>query len=564
MKAELKQKLMSRERGKAELIVFIAYIAAVAVMGIFHEPWFDEAQAWSIGRSASFSDMIFKVPHYEGHPPLWYLLLAVPAKLGAPYEISLKLINLVICAAAVWLILYRSPFPKIIRCVIPFTFYFFYQTAVICRPYSLTLLALTLAAVGYKNRNEKPLRYILPLILLCASHAFGIVIAGGLCMVWSAEIFAEAFRSGKPGRVFRDKRCYALLLILAAAVFFIFLIIPAEDVYYNNMEEAAGQRILNNLNLLLIFPVDSLFGTYTEVDPFKQTPIGFYLSLAGGAAVLLVLFAVTKKNKKLVTFAVPYFMFLGFGIWKYLYWNHIGVSTFFIMFTVWIIADSDDPALPEVFHKIRGKIESKLTLIIAKAAAVMMFAMPLAWTVYCSASDITEPYGMRQIAQYIKDNNIEGHTFMMYWEHKYNEEPSYEETFEPDYDIDKYYNRENRVNNTFHQGAGSTLSPYFDENIFYNFNIDSHSDQYMKYKTATDEENEHNFSEWRKYGYPEYMFCKCPLDAVFPELKYSDIDKMYDLIERFDTNIFYKLSYEPSYLQIYKLKDEYIGKGKPQ
>ena len=555
---------MSRERGKAELIVFIAYIAAVAVMGIFHEPWFDEAQAWSIGRSASFSDMIFKVPHYEGHPPLWYLLLAVPAKLGAPYEISLKLINLVICAAAVWLILYRSPFPKIIRCVIPFTFYFFYQTAVICRPYSLTLLALTLAAVGYKNRNEKPLRYILPLILLCASHAFGLLIAGGLCIVWSAEIFAEAFRSGKFSSVLRDKRCYALLLILAAAVFFIFLIIPAEDVYYNNMEEAVGQRILRNLNLLLIFPVDSLFGTYTEVDPFKQTPIGFYLSLAGGAAILLVLFAVTKKNKKLATFAVPYFMFLGFGIWKYLYWNHIGVSTFFIMFTVWIIADGDDTALPKVFYKIKSKVESRLTVIIAKAAAAMMFAMPLAWTVYCSASDIAEPYGLREAAQFIKDNGIAGHTVMAAWNYKYTKTPSYAETFASDYDVNEYYNKDTRINNTFLIGDGSTLSPYFDENIFYNFNVDCPSDTYVKYKTASDEENEHNFSEWRKYGYPEYMIRKCPIDAVFPELKFSDIDEMYEVIGEFSTNIFYKLSYELSYFQIYKLKDEYIGKGKPQ
>ena len=126
MKAETKKLLFSKEHGKAELIVFLAYILGVIIIGIFHEPWFDESQAWSIARSAPFNDMIFKIPHYEGHPPLWYLMLAPFAKLGAPFEISLKAVNLAVCAAAVWVILYKSPFPKIVRCVIPFTFFFFY------------------------------------------------------------------------------------------------------------------------------------------------------------------------------------------------------------------------------------------------------------------------------------------------------------------------------------------------------------------------------------------------------------------------------------------------------
>ena len=43
MKAETKKMLLSREHGRAELIVFIAYVIGVIVIGIFHEPWFDES-----------------------------------------------------------------------------------------------------------------------------------------------------------------------------------------------------------------------------------------------------------------------------------------------------------------------------------------------------------------------------------------------------------------------------------------------------------------------------------------------------------------------------------------
>lgn len=553
MKAETKQKLMSRQRGRAELIVFIAYIVGVAVMGIFHEPWFDEAQAWSIARSASYRDIIFDIPHYEGHPPLWSLLLSVPAKLGAPFEISLKAVNLIICAAAVWLILYKSPFPKIVRCLIPFSFYYFYQTAVISRPYSLMLLALTLAAVTYKERNGKPVPYVASLTLLCASHAYGIILAGGMCIVWVCEIFGAAIKEKRFTGVFRDKRCWSLLGILVFALFTVWLIIPADDVRYLHMNDTVSDR-LKDLYLLLVYPIDSLFGIYIDVDSMKQTQSGLITTMIGGALVLCVLFAVTKENKKLAIFSVPYFMFLLFGVFKYMYWNHLGISTFYIMFTLWIILD-DSPEMPDIFGKISGKVESKLTVTLGKCVVVFIAAMPIAWTVSCSVMDILKPYGMREVAQYIKDNDMEGHTVMMCWLYEYKDRNVFAEN---------HYTDANRHNMSNEMSDASALSPYFEDNIFYNFNITHPTDLYSKFRITTEEDNERNFALWREYGYPEYMIFKCPIDSVFPELEYDDIEEMYDITAMYQRNCFYKFSVITEYVHIFKLKDEYIGKGKPQ
>ena len=554
MKAETKARLLSMQRGRAELCVFIGYIVGVIVIGIFHEPWFDEAQAWSIARSASWHDIIFKICHYEGHPPLWSLLLAPLAKAGAPFEISLKAVNLVICAAAVWLILYKSPFPKIVRCLIPFSFYFFYQTAVICRPYSLVLLAMTLLACNYKRRNEKPLFYVLSMILLCASHAYGLVLACGMCLVWVYEIFSSAVKEKRFASVFRDKRCYMLLIVLAAALFIASLIMPADDVRYMNMDDSFGKRA-GKLYMLLVYPIDSLFGIYMDIDGIKQSQSGLIATLIGGALLLAVLFAVTKKNRKLLIFTVPYFMFMLFGVFKYMYWNHLGISTFYLMFILWIILD-DKPQVPDIFFKIRSKVESKATVRLGKAAVCAMVLMPLAWTVYCSAADIALPYGMRAVASYIKDNNIEGHDIMMYWLFEYKKG-------NPVMD-DWYYDADNRHNMSNEQSDGSSLTPYFDSNIFYNFNITHHDDLYNTFMLTTEEDNERNFALWREYGYPEYMFCKCPLNSVFPELEYKDIDEMYDLEQTFERNCIYKFSVITESVQIYHIKDEYLGKGKPQ
>lgn len=554
MKAETKAKLLSMQRGRAELCVLIGYIVGVIVVGIFHEPWFDEAQAWSIARSASWHDIVFKVCHYEGHPPLWSLMLAPFAKLGAPFEVSLKAVNLAVCGAAVWLILYKSPFPKIVRCLIPFTFFYFYQTAVICRPYSLVLLALTLLACSYKKRNEKPLLYVLPMLLLCASHAYGLVLACGMCLVWVAEIFSSAVREKRFLSVFKDKRCYLLLAVLAFALFTASLIMPADDVRYMNMDDSFGKRA-GKLYMLLVYPIDSLFGLYIDIDTVKQSQSGLIATIIGGALLLAVLFAVTKKNRKLAIFALPYFMFLLFGVFKYMYWNHLGISTFYLMFVIWIILD-DKPQVPDIFGKIQKKVESKLTVNLGKAAVCGMVLMPLAWTCYCSVSDIISPYGMREVAQYIKDNDIEGHDIMMYWLFEYKGGDSLMD--------DWYYTAENRRNMSNEQSDGSSLSPYFDSNIFYNFNITHHDDLYNTFKQTPEEDNERNFALWREYGYPEYMFCKCPLDSVFPELKYEDIEEMYDLEASFERNCFYKFSTITEYVQIYHIKDEYLGKGKPK
>ena len=80
------------------VVVFAVYLAVVIVTMAFHEPWFDEAQSWLIARDCSYRDLLLVRPHYEGHPPLWWLLLSIPAKLGVPYEWGLKGVELV-CSA---------------------------------------------------------------------------------------------------------------------------------------------------------------------------------------------------------------------------------------------------------------------------------------------------------------------------------------------------------------------------------------------------------------------------------------------------------------------------------
>ena len=175
---------------KAEILVLILFSILYVVVTYFHEPWFDEAQAWQIAKCASLKELIFEIPHYEGHPALWSLILAIPAKLGIPFEIGLKAVGMLFSIVSIWLILFKMPYPRIMRLIIPFTYFIFYQYGIIVRPYVMMMLALLLLALCFPQRFNHPWKYIGILVFLCLTSAYGIVLAGGIaiCMVYELII----------------------------------------------------------------------------------------------------------------------------------------------------------------------------------------------------------------------------------------------------------------------------------------------------------------------------------------------------------------------------------------
>ena len=150
------------------LPVFAVYLSIVGVTVAQHEPWLDEAQAWLIARDATWSDLFCTIPRYEGSPILWHLILRLPARCGLPYA-SLGVIAATFAAGGVLLFLVRSPLPKLLTAMVPFTFFLIYQNAVVARSYALIPLLLFAAAAAYPSRHRRPLLYVAPLGLLATS-----------------------------------------------------------------------------------------------------------------------------------------------------------------------------------------------------------------------------------------------------------------------------------------------------------------------------------------------------------------------------------------------------------
>lgn len=158
------------------IAVFILYIFLVFIVGYNHEPWADEAQSWLIARDNGFW-AIFQETKYEGHPFIWFFIVKIFIKTFSVFMDSVKLYNwifilpLISTSIGVYLLLFKSKFPALVKIACPFTYYIFYQCGIIARNHCLCFPMLAIIAVFYHKRLEHPFLYILLLILnanICA------------------------------------------------------------------------------------------------------------------------------------------------------------------------------------------------------------------------------------------------------------------------------------------------------------------------------------------------------------------------------------------------------------
>lgn len=517
---------------RPELLALLIYGAAHLVMAVFHEPWYDEAVAWQIARCASVRDILLEIPHYEGHPPLWHLILLPFAKLGAPYELSLSLVSLVFAGSAVGLILWRSPFPRIVRLLLPFTYFFFYQYGVISRPYCVMMLAFVLLAMSYGTRNEKPGRYTLCLMLLCLTSAYGIVIAGGLAMAWVWEIWNRQ-NIGKFFRTFpQDKRIWWLAALLMLALLLIAEIMPREDTFAARLVTETEDR--NNLFVRLVYlllagvpdvMLTSIYCDYVLLQDTRMSYISLMVCCYVGFIMLAGIAYLGRKKCTSETFFVPFVLFSCFSALVYMSPHHIGAVLLLLMFWVWVSLKCPGKDIKiNSFLKQNGK--DLMSILVVLGAASM--AASLMWSFYASAWDIQKDYAAgRSVSAFIKENDLDEYKIMGAWAIAYDEEdPSIVESM-----------------NTNSIAYADNIAPYFEHNILYNYMHGEDSKNYSSHKLPSEEEVNRALAVWKEKGYPDILYMEPAIDLIWDcsELSYLDYTMVYcESVQRiWKTNVEY-------------------------
>lgn len=428
-------------RTLALLLAFVLYIAIIAIVMCFHEPWFDEAQSWLIARDSSLTDIISVRTHYEGHPPFWNLLLAIAAKNSVPYEFGIKGIQLV-CASLLgaWLI-FKSPFKSassLATFLIPFTYFACFQYGVTSRPYALLCLSLLVAAHYWNSADSKTSsawKLAISLMFMCLLSVYGIAFAAGFTIAWIWRVFSKninktlnfsdilhAIKATIASNLAR-LISWGLIAIFGAAN--LALAWPAKNAFATRATIDGNSTIAKCFAFIFVMPSESMFTSFYGDISMRRMPFDF-LPIAICTLFSLAIWAfaikIAKRRKLLAVLVIPYLVLTIVAV-RYFTLHHAGLIFVFLLSILWIshikepLSNKDIPAIfvkvaPTKFRFIKNKA-FKINLLIS-----IILAPSLIWNAFACVNDILFDYSpSRAVAQYISSNHLQNKRFVASWLH---------------------------------------------------------------------------------------------------------------------------------------------------
>lgn len=368
------------------VLVTLFFVLLNLYLLVRHEPWRDEAQAWLIARDLSFID-IFKQLRYEGHPFLWYILLAPFAKLGLPYIVN-NLISLAVMSAAVYLTLKYLPIPMAAKAVVVFGAGFVYYNPVISRSYSLVALLIVLSAILYKTRREHPYRYLICLSLLMQTHVLILGFVGALVGLFLLEEVIIQFKANSA------KRKLGILAIPFASLGLLLVQLFSSIASNTNVEVTTATKNDTFLKASLTF-LQTVFRQYSGIELTAAMFLLFMLILT--LTCLATAFYYPKQV--FVLFAgVLWFLILHHYVYNAWMLQKQLVLYFIFLFSIWT-AFYEKPLLlikPKVrLHK--NKVITACGILLAVVSAVSFSNL----SKYVKA-EIEHPYSLaKNVAEYI-------------------------------------------------------------------------------------------------------------------------------------------------------------------
>jgi hypothetical protein len=363
-------------------LVTVIYALLLALVISRHEPWFDEAQSWLLARDNSPMTLVTKYLRYEGTPGLWQLILMVPAKLGLPYG-SLKVVSWIMAVAGIHVFMRFAPFPNYVKIILPFSFFLFYQYAVVARSYVLLPLLLFLVAAIWDRKMERMLAFTVLACLLANVCTQGLVIAAVLFGVHLQDL-----RKAWPGLdgAARRRQVYAVLAFAVVCLLVVAMLLPPRDLDFPAFKSTG---------------ISALFHSRTKWKMLSSslTDIPFL-----SAAVLLLSALWFWRRRVLLLYLALTLALLATFIFAYANVWHEGILLLAWLFVTWVSFQERE----ERAAWSRELPSRKLRQVMC-GALVVVAIIQANWSFNSARYDWSHKYSAsREIADYIKENHMEG------------------------------------------------------------------------------------------------------------------------------------------------------------
>ena len=355
--------------GWPEWTTLFLYSGLVAFAIPYHEPFVDEAQAWQLARSLSLPALFVKFIRYEGTPGLWHFLLWILTRIHVSYS-GLHWLCGATAVVATSLLIFRSPFPRYLKLLLPFTYFLLFQYAIIARSYILVPLLLYLVAICWK-KNPAWIALLLGLLANVALHAA--IISGGLAIVY---LIAQIREGAHHDSALRRKLLLSATLLFCFYAFAIWTAWPPHDL--------SVSRAIGGSHSFLAFAIASLvMGTCQP----------WILSILFWIAIALCLTA-----RRSFFYLIPVLFFSIFSGAVYATFWQMGLLVPLVICLLWITWP-EAAASPAKFE------------IPGRAALAFLIAVQILWSAYAIRYDHDHAYSPDlATAQFLKPLVREGDT----------------------------------------------------------------------------------------------------------------------------------------------------------
>ena len=181
---------LSKGNHQAIALSLLFFISALCFVP-YHEMWRDELQAWLLARDSQTVFVLFKNLKYEYHQGLWYLLL-FPLTRIFTYPEAMQYLNVFIATAAIYLLARYSPFSLLQKILLAFSYFLFFEYALIARNYALTVFFIFLICALFSKRTKYPLFFASAIFFLCHTSVLGFIFA--ICISLTVLLEAQILR----------------------------------------------------------------------------------------------------------------------------------------------------------------------------------------------------------------------------------------------------------------------------------------------------------------------------------------------------------------------------------
>ncbi len=463
----------------SDIIVLIVFSVLTLIGALRHEMWFDEAEAWVISRDNSFGSL-GNVLKAEGHPFLWYLILKILTSAGFSADF-VPVISWLFTVLTVMIILFKSPFRKIINYLVVFSSGFIYFNSVISRVYCLIPLFLVMIADVFPKRKKHPVYYGVLIAMLTNTH----ICICGIVAVLGINMLADLIKDWKTNSV--KDRIFSVTGIITAGSGVVLLFFTLLGSIDSNAEVTKDSSALS----------DSLSGVFLALF---DVPVQAALTSDSGiisvlvcilfiTCILLIAFLIRRNRVSLIillVFNVCYLIICGV-IW-YTNPNRAAIVYFVLFLASWI-ALSDKEAKPDNkkihidsdiilirrFMKFISELDSDYNSALEKITGII-FAMTIPLGFIYLFNDYNGDFAFeKSAAKYISENYKSQDTVILT---KYDSFPQLA-CYMPDY--------------TFYSLCTGNEYTYHDHSISY--------DDMMNMDMYNEKETENYLEKWNKLIY---------------------------------------------------------------